>query len=229
MKKRILIGIAVGALALGGASISNADLLGHYSNFDNSPPDMQSWLAGVELGYVESTLTGDSPTLTDFGATRVAQWDLWNAGNEVFSRPDSDGDLQSGFAKSWFPVTTRLDRDPYHFSVHWGGQFYAASDQVYDYSMGSDDGSWLFVDNSLALNTGDVHTISSSMYNAPLTAGGHDVDIFFAEKHKVQSGFNLNFFRYLEPPNTGPEPTTMLLFGIGLVCLAGARLRKKKK
>ena len=67
-----------------------------------------------------------------------------------------------------------------------------------------------------------------SAYNVFLTQGWHDIDIFFAERHTSQSGFQLNFFSDLEPEPSIPEPATMILFGLGLVGgFAARRLRRK--
>ncbi len=209
---------------------ANAGLLGTYYNHSSAHPDMERWVTGVETGYVENTLVGSTPTLTAYGATRVIQWDWWNPIYTAFSRVDSDADLQSNFASSWFPVNTGLPGDPYDCAVHWSGQFYVATAQNYNYWMGSDDDSWLFIDNQLVLDLGGVHGLTYNNYILPLTAGYHDIDIFFAERHVVQSGFRLNFFSDLEP-RTVSEPATLFLLGTGLVGLAGygIRFRRKKK
>ena len=187
---------------------------------------MQRWITGVDIGYVENTLSGDMPTLSAYGATQVIQWDWWTPGYQVFQRVDSDADLQSNFASSWFPVDTGLAGDPYHFAVHWEGTFYVAEDKNYTYSMGSDDDSWLFIDNQLILDLGGVHGVTYGNYTIALNQGYHDIDIFFAERHTVQSGFQLNFFSDLET-NAVPEPATMLLLGSGLIGLAAASRKKK--
>jgi hypothetical protein len=121
------------------AANASAGLLGTYYNLSSMHPDMQSTITGLDTGYVESMLLGPAPTLTAYGATRIAQFDWWNPGYQAFTRFDSDADLQSGFLHPWFPVNTGLPGDPYHFAVHWGGQFYVDSNKSYDYSMGSDD------------------------------------------------------------------------------------------
>ncbi|MCK5244691.1 MAG: PEP-CTERM sorting domain-containing protein, partial [Desulfobacterales bacterium] len=66
-------------------------------------------------------------------------------------------------------------------------------------------------------------------YTMSLTEGYHDIDIFFAERHTSQSGFQLNFFSDLEPHDPVPEPATMLLFGSGLAGLIGVRIRRMKQ
>jgi fibro-slime domain-containing protein len=205
---------------------AQAGLLGTYYNLSNQHPDMERWITGLDQGYVESALVGNMPTLSAYGATRVLQWDWWTDPYQVGQRIDSDIDLQANFANSWFPVNTGLPGDPQDFAVKWTGQFYVAADLNYNYSMGSDDDSWLFIDKSLVLDLGGVHGLTYDSYNVFLTQGWHDIDIFFAERNVVQSGFQLNFFSDLEPQPTVPEPGTLILLGLGLLSL-GVVLFKK--
>ena len=137
----------------------------------------------------------------------------------------------NNFSSGFFPsiVNTGLPNDPGDFAVHWDGTFYVSEDKSYTYSMGSDDDSWLFIDNQLILDLGGVHGVTSDNYTINLTTGFHDIDIFFAERHTSGSGFQLNFFSDLVPTTPAPEPTTMLLLGSGLIGLAWFRRRFRKR
>ncbi|HET56904.1 MAG TPA: fibro-slime domain-containing protein [Deltaproteobacteria bacterium] len=204
-----------------GAVSAQAGLMGYYYNLDTSHPDVETDITGLKTGMVESSLTGPTPTLTAYGATLVNQFDWWDNSYSAFSRVDSDEDLKNNFASSWFPVNEGLPGDPLHFAVHWTGQFYVAADQNYNYTMGSDDDSWLFIDDQLVLDLGGIHAVTYTNYSLFLTEGWHDIDIFFAERHTSQSGFQLNFFSDLVPQ--APEPSTLLLVGLGLLGLMGLR------
>ena len=213
MSKKILFTLIISFLL--SQSIVNAQgLLGTYYNLSSGHPDMERWITGLDLGYVASTLSGNIPTLTAYGATRVSQWDWWHPMYQVFQRMDSQADLQSNFSGSWFPVNTGLPGDPQDFAVRWEGQFYVAENKSYTYSMGSDDDSWLFIDNQLVLDLGGVHGMTSNNYSISLNQGYHKIDIFFAERYVVESGFQLNFFTDLQPI---PEPGSILLLGSGFL------------
>ncbi len=226
--RRLIIGMMVAALAI--PAVANAGLLGTYYNLSSSHPDMQTTITGVQTGWVESALTGDSPTLTAAGAANINQFDWWDSQYESFSRVDSDWDLRHNFQSSWFPVNEGEAGDPYHFAVKWTGHFYVNETKFYNYSMGSDDDSWLFIDKQLTLDLGGIHALSYTNYNLFLTKGWHSIDIFFAERHTVQSGFQLNFCSDLEPGTAPqiPEPATLILFGAGVMGMGIVRRRRSK-
>jgi fibro-slime domain-containing protein len=225
MLKRLLILSALVVMMF--VTTAHAGLLGHYYNLPQSHPDMERWITGFDPGYVENTLTAPIPTLTPYGMTRILQWDWWAPTYHSFSRIDSDADLQSNFDNSWFPLNEGVPGDPYYFAVHWEGSFYVDEDKDYTYHMASDDDSWLFIDNNLTLDLGGVHGVTSTNYTVGLTQGWHTMDIFFAERHTVQSAFRLNFFSDLEPGPMIPEPATLILFGMGMIGVAARRFMKR--
>lgn len=181
-----------------------ATVNGYYGTYYNLPyphPDMeQTDLGGPYQGLVESTLP---LRLTPLGGNYIHQFDWYDNKYKVFSRVDASLDGSPGSATrvySWWPIPNSLPGDPQYFAVHWEATLNADATGTYNFQMGSDDDSWLFIDGKLVLDLSNIHPLSYTNGSVYLTKGPHRLDIFLAERHRVQSGFVFKF--------TSPNPPT---------------------
>ncbi len=100
---------------------------------------------------------------------------------------------------TWFPYDGTIwenkegNAHDFHFGTHWRAKVTAPSSGYYNFSLASDDDSWLLVDGLVVVNnsgTHDAFTVAGSLY---FTAGDNIVEIYFAERHTTDSGFRFSF------------------------------------
>lgn len=100
------------------------------------------------------------------------------------------------FGNDWFPVDEGLPGDPYHFAARASATLLAQEDAVVWFEMGSDDDGWAFIDGEPVGNLAGLHGLEVSNFSVSLSAGVHDLEIYMAERHTIQSGL---WFRWLDP------------------------------
>ena len=130
---------------------------------------------GVEFeGPIGGLVPGDNPF-------NHPGW--WDIAKLAFEQNDSD----LTFGNNFLPVDQSLTGDPFHFTAHWRALLNVSADGNYGYTLGSDDDSWMYIDGNMVEDLGGVHapvTVNDSVY---LTAGQHIFNLYFAERHTVQS------------------------------------------
>jgi len=149
--------------------------LGHYYNLPDTHPDIEGDITGVEIG--------DSPFNHDW-------YD-----DEYYSFTRLDPDLT--FGANFFPLNEGLQGDPLYFTVHWETTIEALYSGNFTFDIGSDDDSWVYIDDEMVCDLGGVHGMDISTHSVEIEKGVHELDIYFAERHKTQSGFYFEF-RYTD-------------------------------
>ena len=236
-----LLGFSIIALVLTTSLTYAAALTGDYFYTQwAGQPDMNKGIDGsIVTGLVQSTLgpdglpvvsakgasyAGPSGSITEVNAQGELLW--WNKSNlygVTFEKTQVDT-LPYAFSSNFFR-DGQTNNSTYFRSVHWSGMFNLASPGSATFTLGSDDDAWLFIDGQLAIDDGGVKALLTAPTTvAGLNAGTHTLDLFFADRHTVQSALEFSASVALSPV---PEPATMLLLGFGLVGLAGVRRFRK--
>lgn len=110
-----------------------------------------------------------------------------------------DADLEFPLS-NWFPYNDTewenkegLANDNY-FGGHWRAKVTAPATANYGYSLASDDDSWVVLNSLVVVNNSGVHASNVYTGDFSLTAGDNNiVELYFAERHLVQSGFSFSF------------------------------------
>ena len=153
--------------------IEASGYLGHYYNL----PANHSEVGGPVTGIV----TGDSPFNHDW------------YGEEYYSFTRLETNLT--FGNDFFPVDEGLPGDPLYFAAHWETNITIPVSGNYSFEIGSDDDSWVYIDGQMACDLGGIHALAISTHTVNLSMGPHELEIYFAERRSVQSGF---YFRFLD-------------------------------
>ena len=152
-------------------SIQIGGYLGQYYNLPCNHSEVGGKVTGLE--------PGDTPFNHDW----------YDETYYSFSRIDSD----LTFGGDFFPVDEGLEGDPLYFAVHWETSITVSESGNYTFDIGSDDDSWVYIDNEMVCDLGGIHGLDISSYTIHLDEGEHDLDIYFAERRRVQSGFYFEF------------------------------------
>lgn len=192
----------------------------------------------VVTGLVNGTLTGGLPTVSSYGQgysgpsgpiTQVngsGQLQWWTTGANITS--DGTGTVNvpfSGIDQGFFP-TGQTGNGNFFRTAIFTGNIDVPTGASYNFSLGSDDDAWLFIDGALVGDNGGIKGGVPSVFNTgSLSAGNHSVDLFFADRYQVQSG--ITFSPEFTVTST-PEPASMSLIATGLVGVFGMARRRRK-
>ncbi|MFA6466691.1 MAG: PA14 domain-containing protein [Patescibacteria group bacterium] len=120
-------------------------------------------------------------------------WDDYKTHEQI------DANLE--FATSmWFPYDGTIYENKegylhdYHFGMHWRAKVTAPSDGNYAYQLASDDDSWIMKNGLVVVNNSGTHAAFTKTGNIFLSSGSNNiVELYFAERHTVESGFSFKF------------------------------------
>ncbi|ORT51145.1 hypothetical protein ST37_07275 [Vibrio sp. qd031] len=250
MRKLTLTAIGISLFFVAEASASVIELTGTIRDFNDTHPDMQYSISGLQTGIVESTLGVDGKPVFVGGSsvTTADNFNQWyndtpgvNMSKEhtiTLNETFADSGIYSYSSSSFFPIDGMLLGNQgrghnYHFTYELGGVFTYELGQTLSFE--GDDDVWVFIDGELVLDLGGVHSVEGGLVDLD-TLGlddGEDYswNFFFAERHTTQSNFTMQVsIQDLSTTSTDiPEPEMLALLSLTFIGLGMYRRREEKR
>jgi len=189
-------------------------------DFESKHPDFESIVTGLQKGCVKKELGEDrKPVLVSNNKCDIKRFDDWYHDTDA-SEPAAlslalhlqENGIYNYTDHSFFPIDAELkgnekNEHNYHFTYEVHAAFTYQRGQTFRFS--GDDDLWVFINNELVIDVGGVHTIESDEINLDglgLTEGEtYPLDLFFAERHTVESNFMMETHLKLEKTNPVDE------------------------
>ncbi|HEX2816420.1 MAG TPA: PEPxxWA-CTERM sorting domain-containing protein [Phenylobacterium sp.] len=238
LSTKVMCSAAAAAALLAGpaahADTVNAILSAHYFELSVTDPDTGFFTTPTGIG---STLGLDGmPTATggvhDISGGVLTWWDP-TLNSNVHST--GTGTIALPYTSNMYgPNSTGTNDDRVYETAIFTGAFSLASSGTVDFVLGSDDDSFIYVDGKLFGDNPGVHGVTTVDFTSPmLTAGSHDIEVFYADRDHTGAFLSLTLGSnssgvVITPPNGVPEPATwaMMLVGFGGL---GATMRARRR
>lgn len=228
--RRLAFASVLGLLLLVGSSASAASLSASYFTVSPSDPDFGTQCCGTYYNMVQSTLGPDGlpvwnasyggPALSDVNGSGEITW--WSPTFDSNVTVTGTGSISLPFAStSMYPPngTGSNDANGYLAAVFTGSLVVPTTESV-TFTLGSDDDSFLYLNNVLQTGIGGVHGDTPAPTSTSiLSPGTYNLTLFYDDRYPTQAALNFSIDTEGVVVNPTPEPGSLLLVGTALAFL----------
>jgi hypothetical protein len=155
---------------------------------NGAPPDWNSCFQGWRGEYYNLRVTDKfvDPRPNDPPAPDTPEkFPYWDQ-PESFENFDPSLD----FGQNWWPVDDGLAGDPAYFAVHWDAWLRAWSGTNFQFMLGSQDDSWVYVNGEPIASKPGIQPFVRDVYNEYIDAGQYPIEVWFIHRGSETSGFS---------------------------------------